>query len=267
MIVWIAYGIWWLMKKKGPVTKTVTIRLVYSLGAFLIAVGLVQGMEVLAREKELGDYNQKDLIYEKEIPMSHFLMMGLHDDEERGLYGAYYGEDVLNTRAIPGKKEKTEYHLKVVRERLSEYGFAGFIEHLYHKFTWISTDGTFFYGGEGHFHNNVPKTEKGIRGALQNITYCDTPFYQRYYGQYLHGLWMVILLGCILFALSGIRKRQLGMEFVLQISLFGIFLFLMLFEVRSRYLFLYLPFFILLACRGFESAGQVIVKRLRHWKK
>ena len=45
------------------------------------------------------------------------------------------------------------------------------------------------------------------------------------------------------------------MEFVMQLSLFGLFLFLMLFEARSRYLFLYLPFFILLASQGLSQAA------------
>ena len=267
VIIWVAYAIWWLLRKKGPVTKTGIIRLACTLGAFLVAVGIVQGVQWIAKDKVLGSYNREDLIYQNEIPMSHFLMMGLYDDLERGLYGAFYGGDVSNTQAVVGKKEKTQYHMEVIKERLSEFGFKGFIKHLYHKYTWVTTDGTFFYGGEGGFHNNFSKTETGIRGALQNFTYCETPFYQQYYGQYLHGLWAVVLLGCSLFALFSIRKKQMDLAFVLQMSIFGIFLFLMLFEARSRYLFLYLPFFIILASQGIVQTEQTICNWLHKLKR
>ena len=248
VIVWIAYGIWLLLKKKGKMDKTAFLRFSSAVGAFILGLGMVIGIQNLAKEKILGPYNQQVLFYENEIPMTHFMMMGLYD--EGGLFGAYYGKDLDTTKSIQGKKEKISYNLLVIRQRLIDYGFTGFLQHLYHKYIWITTDGTFFYGGEGHFHRDIPKTETGVRGLLQNFTYCETPFYQQYYGQYLHAIWASLLFGNAWYAFISVRKKGIGMEFVMQMSILGLFLFLLLFEARSRYLFLYLPFFILLASRG-----------------
>ncbi len=253
VLVWIAWGIWLLLQKHRRPEKRAVVRALCVILAFVLGLGMVQGAQKLAKQTVLGEYNREELFYENEIPMTHFFMMGLHD--EGGLFGAYYGEDADTTRAIAGKREKMGYHLSVIRQRLADYGVFGFLKHLYQKYVWITTDGTFFYGGEGHFHRDIPKEETGLRGLLQNFTYCETPFYQQVYGQYLHALWAFLLLGNLWFAVSSFRRRGMGMEFVMQLSLFGLFLFLMLFEARSRYLFLYLPFFILLASQGLSQAA------------
>ncbi len=263
VLVWIAWGIWLLLQKHRRPAKQAVLQALCVVLAFVLGLGMVQGVQEFAKQVVLGEYNQEELFYENEIPMTYFLMMGLYDED--GLFGAYHGEDVDATRAIAGKREKTEYHLTVIRQRLADYGVAGFLKHLYQKYVWITTDGTFFYGGEGHFHRDIPKEETGLRGLLQNFTYCETPFYQQFYGQYLHALWAFLLLGNIGLAVSSLRRRGMGMEFVMQLSLFGLFLFLMLFEARSRYLFLYLPFFVLLASRGLSKTadlGRNIVSRL-----
>lgn len=256
IIVWIACAIWLLFQKNPKLTKARIKNGMCILAAVLIGIGVSSAIQSIAKQEVLDPYNQKELFYENEIPMTHFLMMGLHDED--GLYGAYYGTDLDTTKSIKGKQEKIEYNLSVIRQRVSDYGVIGLLEHLYHKYVWITMDGTFFYGGEGHFHRDIPKTEEGLRGLLQNITYCETPFYQQYYGQYLQALWALLLLGNGLYTIFAFRKKKMGMEWIMQISIVGLLLFLVLFEARSRYLILYLPFYVILATQGILQTMQWI---------
>lgn len=197
---------------------------------------------------------QEDL----EVPMSHFFMMGLNERE--GYYG-FFQKDVDNTLAVSGKQEKTAYHKEVIRQRLQNFGFSGFVRHCVNKAVWVTTDGTFFYGGEGIFHDGVPKKTEGISGALQNFTYAETDFYITYFGNYMQAVWLLTAIGMMLH-ICGRRKyrtrAQSGILFIAQMSVIGLILFLMLFEARSRYLFLYLPYFFLLAATGYQALFERI---------
>ena len=67
-------------------------------------------------------------------------------------------------------------------------------------------------------------------------------------------LWFGCLAGLLLgFRLAGERK-EIG---VLKLSVIGIFLFETIFEARARYLFLYVPFILLLAMMGiYQNMGK-----------
>lgn len=62
-------------------------------------------------------------------------------------------------------------------------------------------------------------------------------------------LWLFVLVGCVLIVLG---RRPLKAETVIAFTLLMLSAFLMLFEARARYLFLYLPFFIILGTMGWN---------------
>ncbi len=193
--------------------------------------------------------------YEKEFPLTHFLMMGLN--ERADAYYGYFREDVHTTASISGKDEKVDFHKSIIRVRLKNMGAKGFLTHCLNKAVWVSTDGTFYYGGEGEFHNGNQKAEGGLRGILQNYLYTETPFYTQFLANAMQGVWLFISVGVLL---SCIRRQKYNtapqnrLRFFLQLSLLGLLLFLMLFEARSRYLFLYLPYFAALAAVGYSRS-------------
>ena len=200
--------------------------------------------------------------YEKEFPMSHFFMMGLN--ERSDAYYGFFRADVNTTASITGKNEKTEFHKSIIRVRLKNMGASGFLQHCLNKAIWVSTDGTFYYGGEGEFHNGNEKAESGLRGVLQNYLYTETPFYTQFLANAMQGVWLFVSVGVLLACLR--RQKfatapQNKLRFFLQLSLLGLLLFLMLFEARSRYLFLYLPYFAALAAIGFSQKRSKARKR------
>ena len=63
-----------------------------------------------------------------------------------------------------------------------------------------------------------------------------------------HGVWLALLVMIMLGSILAVRRQEHGyFAYVFGISLILITLFLMIFEARARYLFLYVPVFILLA--------------------
>lgn len=191
-----------------------------------------------------------------EFPLSHFLMMGLNEREDN--YYGYFRGDVNTTALVSGKAEKTELHKTIIRARLTAFGVGGFLEHCLNKAIWVSTDGTFYYGGEGDFHDGNAKTEGGLRGFLQNYIYTETDAYRLFFANYMQAVWLVVQVGVVLSCLRkahSLTPEQRFARFFLQLSLFGLTLFLMLFEARSRYLFLYLPYYCALAGIGFASGA------------
>ena len=77
---------------------------------------------------------------------------------------------------------------------------------------------------------------------------------------YLSQMVHVVIL--FLMWLSSIRilKDKLCFESVMTISVFGVMLFLLIWETRSRYLMIYLPVFVVLASYGFGEFTQMIQK-------
>ena len=71
----------------------------------------------------------------------------------------------------------------------------------------------------------------------------STGKYYIYISSIRHAVWLFILL-LLLFCYSKKNNREI---LVIQLSLIGLFLFEILFEARSRYLFIYVPYFIILA--------------------
>lgn len=260
LIAGIAAVIWLVLSIKKPEPKKVVSLL---LSAVLIVSGMGVGVlfKKLAEPIAFHDIPNKEMRYMVEFPMTHFIMMGLNDTRD-GYYG-YFEDDYHLTFYVNGKNEKIEMNKKVIKERIEKFGVSGLAAHLAKKAVWVTTDGTFFYGGEGLFHAQMPKKIDGIGGFLQNFTYVETDVYQKYFANYMQAVW---LLAAIAMALNFFKRRkdcseeQNTLRFIAELSIIGLILFLMLFEARSRYLFLYLPYFILLSSLGWQTLESKINK-------
>ena len=69
-------------------------------------------------------------------------------------------------------------------------------------------------------------------------------------------LWMGTLFFALFSVLTGAGNKAGREEQVLKLAIIGIILFEMIFEARARYIFVYAPFFVLLACRGADEVLQ-----------
>jgi hypothetical protein len=134
----------------------------------------------------------------------------------------------------------------------------------------IYTDGTFHYEGEfgtivngpdNTFANNIRKyflpIEKGIPEInLKGVdrTFADRPV--SYFYNFMHALWVLLLICILLGARAYIndknRNRRL-INFIMFGSIFCISVYTIMTEMNPRYLYLYLPFYILAGCFCLEQ--------------
>lgn len=207
---------------------------------FLIALMLPFGITNVTYQKVI----EPILPVEKSemgYPSTHWLMMGLNHQGK--VYGGFNITDVHITARLKSsglsKEEISKENLRIIKERLEEYGVSGYLSFLNKKINYTWGDGTYYAPDK---LNRSPLAEN---------------MYQKYVfgGQkefYIYGAQMVHLLvmGIIVVAAISLLKDYTNFNLVLSITLFGVFLFLLFWETRSRYLVLYVPIILALASHG-----------------
>lgn len=194
---------------------------------------------------------RKKLPAEKSMTITHYLMMGLNSETE----GVYSSDDVKYSRNIGDKKARQEANIKIIRERLEKMGFNGFAKLVIKKNLSNYNDGTFAWSREGGFYRTVYPSNLRVTMALRDF-YCNKPETFRFLAQ---TIWFFILL-CICFSAFLKVSAYSGIISLVALSLFGESIFLLLFECRARYLFLYLPLFLILAAVGLAASTDFCKK-------
>lgn len=184
---------------------------------------------------------------------AHFLMMGSNE----GSYGCYSGDDVIYTGSFATSKERAAANLARWKERMGAMGPIGYAKLLARKTCSNFADGTMSWGTEGGFWATDPATE-GFFAELYGIA--ERPML---FAPIAQTVWFTILVGNLLACLLVKTKNTAVNGICLALVLLS--LFLMIFECRARYLFLFLPEFIILASLGWEQASMVpALKALRN---
>lgn len=213
--------------------------------AFLVGFGCLYGVYTAAHDA--AHLSTKEQSYAYELPETHWIMMGLSGN------GGFNMDDFLITNSVVGKQEKREKNLEVISQRLGEMGPTGLLQHLTTKAVWTWGDGTYYISG--HIHEYIE------RHAVHDYVLDDGAHHDIFF--ILTGGFQLLLL--ILMALSALRgalSPRCDLTLLFRIAVFGIFLFLLIWETRSRYLFNFTPFFLLLTADGADF-GAALCKRFR----
>ena len=72
-------------------------------------------------------------------------------------------------------------------------------------------------------------------------------------------LWLVVLIGCACVPRNGVSST----EKIMRLALLMLALFLMIFEARARYLFLFAPYFVLLGVVGWFRIEKALCSFMR----
>lgn len=183
-----------------------------------------------------------------EFPATHFLMMGLNPVTK----GVYYEKDVSYTDSFNSKEKKIAANLDVVKKRLKKYGVNGYFKLLSEKLMTNYNDGTFAWSVEGDFYSKILDEPNDANAQLLRDIYYYDGIYYKNYATYQQSIWITILF----FMLIAVKKIAVMINkdsYVIALAIIGITLFLLLFEARARYLFLYSPYYILLAVMGVQN--------------
>lgn len=187
-----------------------------------------------------------ETLYKEQYPITHWIMMGLKDD------GDFNQKDSLFTRYAGNYDEKKAANMKEIGKRISKYGAVGLIKHLVIKanFTW--SDGTYWishhiykpYNGKNFLHEFF----------LKNGNYYSI------FKSVSSGMQISMLLMMCVSLFSCIKKPRFDYITLMHIITFGVFLFFLIWETRSRYIFNFTPIFIIIWADGIINILNKIKK-------
>lgn len=172
------------------------------------------------------------------LPATHWIMMGLYGrgwftPEEYNFSSSIYRKE--------GKEATEEANLTVIKDRLVNYGFDGLVSFWDDKISQTWNDGTYF-APEKLQRNLIYKLD------AQKYVLGDSKDIYIYLSQASH---VILLIGLFLFSITRFNKK-LDINTLGLIAIFGVFLFLILWETRSRYLVFILPLMWIISIQGWS---------------
>ena len=266
LIALVLVELFWLRPKKEKIRRTFLTGGISALCLCIAFFAVTKGFSAYAMQVFDG-YTDEQTIEETSFPMTHWMMMGLSHNEN-GSPGSYYGKDVAFTASVPGKEAKMQANLSVIKQRLEEYGVAGYLGFLKEKMHYVYTSGTFSFGAEGHFYESEPFADDEFARAVQSVVYpggTGYPLYQNH----MNALWIVVLALLAVSPLAVGKGRRDKRRAAIYLTLIGLTCYLMLFEARARYLTIYIPFLVLAAADSMLHLSKRIqdVIKYIHTKK
>jgi integral membrane protein (TIGR03766 family) len=190
---------------------------------------------------------------------SHFAMMGMN--EKCGGYYSY--EDVRYSNSFADPADRSKANLKVIKERLNDFGVYGYSRFLMKKTLVNYGDGTFAWSEEGGFYNELyADKNKWISPALKSYYYSNRSNYKKT-STLQQAVWIAAVVSML--GLIFIKKQQMDRNTaVLMMAILGLTFFQLLFEARARYLYSYAPIYICLSILGLKNI-VFIVKKIIKW--
>ena len=201
----------------------------------------------------------------------NYFYMGLN--EERTGASNPDGYNLINEYFSLEPSDRKTLELKLGFERLKEKGFVGGLSFYVKKMVMTFNDGTFSWFKEGSFNigffsesngdENPPKHSYFLRSF-----YCEDGERFVLFNTISQFFWLFILLGIILFGLGTLfgymRYKKSDESLILRTFIFtvmlGMFMFLMMFEGRARYLLNYLPLFLTVSVLGINDMAKLFSK-------
>jgi len=161
------------------------------------------------------------------FPYSHWIMMGLQGT------GNYSLEDREYTSSFKTKEDKRKANILMIKKRLSEYGIKGLLLHQYIKAvaTWYN----------GKYDMEFHLQRQPVRNSwLQSVFFKDGIFYPLYDGYCTIYQWMLLFFVAVS-VIYGFKKKETGSVMMWKLALSGLFLFLSIWETKSRYVMQFVP--------------------------
>lgn len=183
-------------------------------------------------------------------------MMGLNPFNE----GRYWENDVLFSKSFLTSAERWNGNVEVIKERLSDYGIWGYIQFLWKKLEICMGDGTFYWGKNAASFFNVVFPYSGHLGSFTRaFYYIDGKLYQIFH-DISNVLWVFLISSSFAGLCFGIGNRKNQTYTVVYLSILGLIMFELIFEVFPRHLYSFVPVFIIVAEQGISGVTCCVRK-------
>lgn len=232
-LVILLLGNWKTLKAKRDIVKKFTLMVVvFALSFAMVQVGV-----------RYAENHQSVVSVQNGVtPMTptHFILMGMN--KQSG--GRFAMDDYNYSLQFKTKAAQNRGNIELIKQRLSDFGFTGYLKFLLTKNFNNSSDGTFAWTTDSFFTNPSFKHHQFMRSLY-----------------YLYGsrlsVYMLISQLIWIATLVGVIFSFLDHSFfarVLRLSFYGLLLFLLFFEGgRSRYLIQGIPVIFPLAILGWDA--------------
>lgn len=194
----------------------------------------------------------------------HFIKMGLNSKTD----GAYLRSDVDFSSGFETKEERNAANLKVIKERISDYGVVGLVKHTIKKTLVNFGDGTFAWSeGVSFYKEKHDDINDFASPALKSIYHKDGKYYDIYI-TLMQLVWIsVLLLSAGITAYCFLGKNPNPIISIFTLSIIGLTLFSTIFESCARYFFIYSPFFVVVAVFGLSGFVKLFKNILKNKKE
>ena len=194
---------------------------------------------------------------EKRFNITHYAMLGWNP-ESKGVF-------TIKDENFSGKyekiKDREKANLEELKRRITEMGLGGVINQIARKILTNYNDGTF--SGVATFvyirkEYNIEGINKELSKFLKNIYY-ENGKYNMIYTQIMQCLWI----GILIFNMFSYNDGKSTKISIVILGIIGLFIFEILFEARSRYIFIYVPLYIFLGVIGLKNALSFFMVKIK----
>lgn len=226
--------------------KEKRLECIYSLFFIIPAIFLAKALFTYSIDYIGLDFNE-----DIQLSPAHYFMMGLNNESS----GGYHSPDYAFSCGTDDPKERQAKQLERAFSRIKEYGPVGLTKVYIEKLLYTFNDGSFSWGYEGGFYQDVTQRPTQMAQRLQSLYYSYEKNYP-YLATFLQTLWLFVF-GTMLGV--SLKLKSLDEKIVtLLLGMVGIFFFALLFEARARYLLVNLPLFLITSTLGMQQIFERI---------
>ena len=223
----------------------------------VLLLGIACGTHYAERQmvQELGLVENKDI----SATWHHYFYMGLNEattggynSSDCGMFGEFQFQPV---------EERNKAELERSFARIRERGVTGSLYFGLKKMVMSFDDGTFCWPLEGYYKAEFAPIAKGgkMTEFLRDVFWVNSKYCGRY-NTFCQLVWISVLI-----CLPGIclgKREDRGMTGFLLVNFIGIFLYILLFEARARYLLCYVPVMIIQASLGLDRYSACVFDKI-----
>jgi hypothetical protein len=173
------------------------------------------------------------------VPYTHWIMMGLEGN------GAYNGSDYQYTYSFADPKQRVDANLEMIKTRLKNYGFWGYLEFATRK--EVFSFGSGMYGVYEILDDNPLQQSSLHDFVVESGKYF---FVFKNTAQAYHVFLFVLIIFSLFYDLF-FKSQKISSSFLPRMAMSGMFLFLLMWEACSRYIINYIPIYAICAALSY----------------
>lgn len=241
-------------KKKQILNKHIYIGI---LAIIVIVTGSMTYLNIRNANASMGI----DVDKEKRFNITHYAMLGWNTESK----GVFTIKDENFSGKYKTLKERQKGNIEELLRRIGEMGIGGVINQIARKTLTNYNDGTF--SGVATFvyireKYEIERLNNNLSDFLKNIYY-ENGKYNMIYTQFVQCLWM----GILVFNMFSYSDSKSTKAVIVILGVIGLYIFETIFEARSRYIFVYVPLYILIGVMGIKNTINWISRKIKDMKK